>query len=76
MTLGSASTLSDVAAAVAEAFERASFRAVLTGGGVAAIHTQGDYKSDDLDFILQSAPTRAQLDEAFSNIGFIRAGDH
>lgn len=76
MTLGPDSTLSDVAAVVADALERAGIRVVLTGGGIAAIHTQGDYKSDDLDFILQSATTRAQLDEALRTIGFIRTRDH
>jgi hypothetical protein len=56
--------------------EDAGIRAVLTGGGIAAIHTDGDYKSDDLDFILQSSPTRKQLDEALGRVGFQRAGDH
>lgn len=76
MKVGADSTLSQVAAAVAAALEKAGIRAVLTGGGIAAIHTRGDYKSDDLDFILQSAPKRAQLDEALVTIGFKRVGDH
>lgn len=61
MTVGPDSTLLEVAVAVAEALEEAGIRAVLTGGGIAAIHTGGDYKSDDLDFILQSSPTRKQF---------------
>ncbi len=76
MTVGPGSTLREVAAAVAAALEDAGIRAVLTGGGIAAIHTGGDYKSDDLDFILQSSPTRKQLDEALGTLGFQRAGDH
>ncbi|MFY9551864.1 MAG: hypothetical protein WAU32_11990 [Thermoanaerobaculia bacterium] len=70
------STLRDVAVAVAAALEKAGIRAVLTGGGIATIHTRGDYKSEDLDFILQSAPTRAQLDAALRTVGFQRAGDY
>lgn len=76
MTLRANSTLRDVAVAVAAALQKAGIRAVLTGGGIATIHTRGDYKSDDLDFILQSAPTRKQLDEALKAVGFKRAGDH
>lgn len=76
MKVGADSTLRDVAVAVAAALEKAGIRAVLTGGGIATIHTRGDYKSDDLDFILQSAPTRAQLDEALRTVGFRRVRDH
>lgn len=76
MKLGARSTLPDVAVVVAAALEEAGIRAVLTGGGIAAIHTRGDYKSDDLDFILQSSPTRARLEQVLRSIGFERAGDH
>ncbi len=76
MRLGADSTLRQVAVGVSAALEKAGIRAVLTGGGIATIHTRGAYKSDDLDFVLQSAPTRAQLDEALKVVGFKRAGDH
>ena len=76
MKIGPDSTLAEVAAAVAMALEEAGIRAVLTGGGIATIHTGGDYKSEDLDFILQSAPTRVELDVALGSVGFRRAGDH
>ncbi len=76
MKLGADSALGDVAVAVAAALDKAGIRAVLTGGGIATIFTRGDYMSEDLDFILQSAPTRAQLDEALKVAGFQRAGDH
>lgn len=76
MKIGPASTLAEVAAAVARALEEAGIRAVLTGGGIATLHTRGDYKSDDLDFIVESAPTRAQLDAALGVVGFQRARDH
>jgi len=74
--LGARSTLPDVAVAVSAALDGAGIRAVLTGGGIATIHTRGDYQSEDLDFILQSAPTRQRLDEVLRSIGFERAGDH
>jgi hypothetical protein len=70
------STLQEVAAVVSEALEAAGIRAVLTGGGIATIHSRGDYMSEDLDFIVQSAPTRAQLDAALRPIGFVRRRDH
>jgi Probable addiction module antidote protein len=63
--LNERSTLRDVAVAVSRALEAAGIRAVLTGGGIATIHTRGSYKSEDLDFIIQSAPTQAQLDAAW-----------
>ena len=76
MKLNEKSTLQDVAVAVSQALETAGIRAVLTGGGIATIHTRGDCKSEDLDFIIQSGPTQAQLDAALKNIGFERSGDH
>ena len=76
MTLRADSTLREVAVAVAVALQKAGIRAVLTGGGIATIHTRGDYKSEDLDFIVQSAATRAHLDQALGTVGFKRAGDH
>lgn len=74
--LGPDSTLSDVVRAVAGALDKAGIRAVLTGGGIAAIHTRGSYKSEDLDFILQSTPTRSQLEAALETVGFQRVRDH
>lgn len=74
--LGADSTLGEVARAVAGALEKAGIRAVLTGGGIAAIHTRGDYKSEDLDFILQSETTRAELEAALETVGFERVRDH
>lgn len=42
----------------------------MTGGACACIHTDGVYQSEDVDFILESAPSRSKLDEAMSSIGF------
>jgi hypothetical protein len=64
-----------VALAVATALEKAGARAVLTGGACAAIHTAGAYESEDLDFLLESVPSQARLDEAMSSVGFSRRRD-
>ncbi|MDQ5857219.1 MAG: hypothetical protein M3542_02925 [Acidobacteriota bacterium] len=64
-----------VARAVAEALEKAGVRAVLTGGACASIHTGGVYQSEDLDFLIQSAPSQSRIDEAMSSIGFERRKD-
>lgn len=60
---------------MAEALERAGIRAVLTGGACAAIYTAGGYQSEDVDFVLQSAPSQVDLDQAMASIGFRRRGD-
>jgi hypothetical protein len=69
------SDLSTVALAVAEALESAGIHAVLTGGACAAIHTAGGYPSEDVDFVLQSAPSQRRLDEAMAALGFRRRQD-
>lgn len=51
-------------------------RAVLTGGACASIHSGGEYQSEDLDLILQGAPSQRALDDAMKRIGFKRHGDH
>lgn len=48
---------------------------MLTGGACAAIHTAGGYQSEDVDFVLQSAPSQAELDQAMATIGFRRRQD-
>ena len=76
MSLTSRSGLAAVAACVAEALARASIRAVLTGGACATLYSEGKYQSFDLDFILQSATTTRDLDNAMRGIGFRRIGTH
>jgi len=68
--------LADVAAVVAAALARSGIRAVLTGGACATLYTGGQYQSSDLDFVLQSAATRRQLDAALETVGFTRRGEH
>src|SRR5262249_1957966 len=70
------STLQDVAAAVAKALRSHGIRAVLTGGACATIYSEGEYQSEDLDLIIQSGPSRQELDKAMSSIGFRRQVDH
>ncbi len=64
-----------LALTVGAALHRAGIRAVLTGGACAAMYTDGAYVSQDIDFIIQSAPTQAALDTAMASIGFTRGGD-
>lgn len=60
---------------MAEALGKSGIRAVLTGGACATIHTGGKYHSEDIDFVLQSTPSQAQLDRAMAGIGFRRRRD-
>ena len=76
MKITARSTLVQVAACVARALSRARIRAVLTGGACAALYSKGEYQSSDLDFILQSAATRQELDTVMKSIGFRRIGTH
>lgn len=76
MSLTSRSGLAEVAACVADALTRSGIRAVLTGGACATLYSEGKYQSFDLDFILQSATTARNLDDAMEVIGFRRAGNH
>lgn len=75
MNLTSGSSLAAVAACVAEALARAGIRAVLTGGACATFYSEGQYQSFDVDFVLQSATTARDLDDAMGVIGFRRAGN-
>jgi hypothetical protein len=70
------STLADVACAVAEALAAARLRAVLTGGACAHLYTRGRHASADLDFILETAATAADLDATLAVAGFARSGNH
>jgi len=76
MSLTTRSTLAEATACVAEALSRSGIRAVLTGGACATLYSEGKYQSFDLDFILQSATTSQELDDAMEGIGFRRAGSH
>lgn len=74
MTLTGSSTLRQVVEAVSRVLAAHRIRAVLTGGACASVHSRGDYLSQDLDYIIQSRVTRAELDAALATVGFIRDG--
>ncbi len=75
MRLTARSSLAEVAACVARALVCAKIRAVLTGGACASLYSRGEYQSSDLDFILQSAVTREELDAVMETVGFHRSGN-
>jgi len=75
LTITAKSSLEQVAQAVGDALRRAGIRAVLTGGACAGIHSGGEYQSEDLDLIVQSASTRQDLDRAMATVGFVLEGD-
>jgi hypothetical protein len=72
MKLTERSGVRQVAASVSGALAQSGIRAVLTGGGCASIYTDGLYKSVDLDYVLQSAVTQFNLDNAMANAEFER----
>lgn len=49
------------------------FDAVLVGGAVVSIYTEGVYQSGDLDFVIQNI-SKAKLPEIMKKIGFIKKG--
>ena len=49
------------------------FDAVLVGGAVVSIYTDGAYESGDLDFIIQNL-SKEKLPETMKEIGFIKKG--
>lgn len=70
-----ASTLRDVVQAVSRALRTEGIRAVLTGGASASIHSDGDYLSHDLDYILRNRVPQKHLNEAMATAGFKRSHD-
>jgi hypothetical protein len=68
------STLREVVQAVSASLRRHRIEAILTGGACASLHSNGDYLSQDLDYIIRNTVTRAQLDEAMAAAGFVRTG--
>jgi hypothetical protein len=70
-----ASTLREVVQVVSRALSAADIRAVLAGGASASLHSDGDYLSHDLDYILESRVTQKQLDAAMAGAGFERSAD-
>jgi hypothetical protein len=74
VTITERSTLRQVVEAVSHALDAHGIRAVLTGGACASLHSNGDYLSQDLDYIIQGRVTRVQLDGALAGLDFVRDG--
>lgn len=75
MTIGAHSTLRQTVAAVSRALRTHGIAAALTGGACASVHSDGDYVSHDLDYILLAAVRQPALDAALASEGFRRDGD-
>lgn len=58
---------------VASELSRNDIDAILVGGAVVSIYTEGAYKSGDLDFVLNEL-TRKKLDKTLDGIGFLKDG--
>ena len=56
-----------------EHLSKNNFDAVLVGGAVVSIYSEGAYESGDLDFIIQNL-SKEKLPEVMSKIGFIKDG--
>ncbi|HUR20921.1 MAG TPA: hypothetical protein VMZ90_08955 [Vicinamibacterales bacterium] len=74
MALSRHSTLREVVQAVSASLRRHRIEAILTGGACASLHSNGDYLSQDLDYIIRNLVTRTQLDDAMTAVGFARTG--
>jgi hypothetical protein len=73
--ISAASTLRHVIQVVSRELEANGIRAVLTGGASASIHSDGEYVSHDLDYIIENRVTQRQLDGALAAAGFRRNVD-
>ena len=69
-SIRSDSDISEIAALVSEALERAGITAVLSGGAAVTIYTKNAYMSGDLDFI--SSESLDRIEEVLSKLGFKR----
>lgn len=62
---------------VAVELSKSGLKNVLVGGAVAAIYSEGIYKSGDLDFVIDSfLVTKKSIETAMSKIGFKKVSRH
>jgi hypothetical protein len=61
---------------IAAHLERRRIHVVLVGGAVVAIHSEGAYRSGDLDFVRLNVFDDVDVDGAMDDIGFRREGRH
>ena len=64
------SDITEIAALVSEALERAGITAVLSGGAAVSIYTENAYMSRDLDFV--SSESLERIEEVLSELDFER----
>lgn len=65
-------TLEEFAAAVCEGLKQSGIEAVLTGGAVVMVYSQGKYVSSDADFITPADDS--EIEAAMTKMGFKRNG--
>lgn len=62
---------------VAVELSKQGLRNILVGGAVAAIYSEGIYKSGDLDFVVESyINTKSKIEKAMNSIGFEKVTRH
>jgi hypothetical protein len=66
--------LTTIAFRVGDALRRAGIDVALTGGSCAMVHSGGDYRSLDIDFVLRFAPTVDAIDQVMRRCGYLRDG--
>jgi hypothetical protein len=49
--IGPNTSVAELAALVSQSLEAAGVKATLSGGGAVSIHTNNEYRSEDLDFV-------------------------
>ena len=74
MTAPPGASLTRLAFVVGDALRRAGIDAALTGGACATFHSAGAYTSLDIDFVIRSSPSNAEVDRAMASVGFTREG--
>jgi hypothetical protein len=65
------SSLEDICFAVAAALDKYAIKGVLTGGSAAALYAPEVNTSMDADFVLTEKPSRAILNQALGELGFL-----
>ena len=63
------------AAIVSEVLRRGGMEATLVGGGAIEFHAPDVYATSDIDLVVEGR-TRAELDVALTELGFVRRGRH
>jgi hypothetical protein len=62
---------------VASHLAQSGIRTVLVGGAVAAIYSEGAYKSGDLDLVIENySPLDSEIAKSMNDIGFVKQGRH